>query len=117
MKALLVDDEKDICDILEFKLNLLGFKCHSAYTGNEAIDLCKETDYDLIISDIRMPEGSGIDLIDFLKTKNTKLPAIIFLTGHTVMTESQLKELGVLEILEKPIDFEKLLSCVKQKIL
>lgn len=117
MKALLVDDEKDICEILEFKLHLLGFKCDYAHTGNQAIGLCKKNDYELIISDIRMPQGSGIDLIDFLKSKGHALPAMIFLTGHTEVSEQKLLDLGVLAILEKPIDFEKLLNCVKQNLL
>lgn len=117
MKALLVDDEKDICKILEFKLQLLGFNCDHAHTGNQAIDLCKSNNYELIISDIRMPQGSGIDLIDFLKSKGESLPAMIFLTGHTEVPEKELLDLGVLTILEKPIDFEKLLNCVKQNLL
>lgn len=117
MKALLVDDEKDICEILEFKLQLLGFSCDHAHTGNQAIDLCKNNNYELIISDIRMPQGSGIDLIDFLKSKGQALPAMIFLTGHTEVPEQELLDLGVLTILEKPIDFDRLLNCVKQSLL
>lgn len=117
MRALLVDDEVDICEIIDFKLQLLGFECDYAHTGNDAIEKCKNNNYELIISDIRMPAGSGMDLVIYLNKNAKTLPVIIFLTGYTDISENKVLNHGVVEIIDKPIDFDKLLGCIKKHLL
>ena len=61
-KILVVDDEKPIADILEFNLDKEGYDVFVAYDGNEAIDLVRTEEPDLVLLDIMLPEKDGMEV-------------------------------------------------------
>jgi two-component system, NtrC family, response regulator PilR len=69
-KILIVDDERSIRELLEIFLKKEGYEIQVAQSVSEALELIKSTEFDLIVSDIRMPDMSGIDLLRHLRSNN-----------------------------------------------
>jgi two-component system response regulator PilR (NtrC family) len=69
-RILVVDDERSIRELLEIFLRKEGYEVQKAQSVTEALDLIKSTEFDLIVSDIRMPEMSGIDLLRHVRSNN-----------------------------------------------
>jgi len=82
-KILVVDDEPDVVSTLIESLEALGYQAKGAPNGKEALNAIKTEDFDLVISDIRMPEKNGIDLLRDIKAGNPDLPVVI-ITGYTL---------------------------------
>ena len=66
-KILLVDDEVELCDLMAFQLRDEGYEVTQAYGMNEATELFTQADPDVVLSDMQMPGGSGLDLVIHLK--------------------------------------------------
>lgn len=117
-KILVVDDEVDILETIIDTLEIEfadQVAIDRALNGVEAIDLFEKHQYDLIITDLNMPEMDGLDLSIKVKQINQKIPIIVF-TGHGDVEEfGQLKDLGVLAMIKKPY-VEDLLKTVSQAI-
>lgn len=80
-KILIVDDEKEITDLLEIFLQNESYQIFKAYSLQDAIELIKNESFDLAIIDIMLPDGSGFDLCKFIREKYTY--PIIMLTSRT----------------------------------
>lgn len=79
-KILLVDDEKDIVDLMEEVLRQDGFRfIKKAYTGMEALQLCKEFEPDIVVLDIMLPDSNGIDVCR--KIREFSICSILFLSS------------------------------------
>lgn len=89
-RLLLVDDEPGILDVLRDVLTNCGYVCDTASNGEEALSRLNSAHYDLLISDLRMPDMDGETLFKTLQSKRPALSQrIIFLTGDTVSTQSR----------------------------
>ena len=111
-KILAVEDEKDIQELLVFNLESDHLEIKTANSGNEALSILENESFDLIISDIKMPNGSGIELLETLKGNGSNTP-FIFLTAYLDADEKQLMELGAAKIFFKParfLEIEKAIS-------
>jgi len=78
---LVVDDEEHIREIVSEYLQGLGYEVVEAANGEVALTMCKERDFDLVITDIRMPRMNGLDLLDSLKSQNQTRP-VVLMTGY-----------------------------------
>jgi PAS domain S-box-containing protein len=116
-RVLLVDDENDIVELLKNFLQRQGYTVDIAEDGNEAIEKVYTSDYDVIISDLKMPNGfTGDKLHGFVKRKNSELAdRMIFMTGDIINPETQ-KFLQSIRnrYLEKPFPLEDLMARIKQ---
>ena len=112
-QLLLVDDEEEALSELAELLEGEGFWCHTATSVKAALHhLTRHPDLALVITDLRMPEESGISLIKRLRehTSRQHLP-IIVVSGHADMDDvSDLLRLQVLDLFRKPIYHERLLD-------
>ena len=113
MTLLIVDDEVDLLEVLEFELQDRGYKIQKAQSGNEAMELLKTQSFDCILSDIRMPNGSGLDLLEFVNNLPNKIP-FIFVTGFSSENDESIK--GVLKTFAKPVDYDELTEFIKANI-
>ncbi|MEX0771181.1 MAG: response regulator [Balneolaceae bacterium] len=112
---LVVDDEQDILDLIEYNLRIEGFEVLKAENGQEGIQLVKDHKPDLILLDIMMPEMDGLEVCDRLRKDETvsRIP-IIFLTARDdEKTEVEGLNLGADDYITKPISTRKLLSRIK----
>ena len=110
-KILLVDDEESICLYMEEILSELeGVEIAVAYDGKQALDVMKTENIAILITDIRMPNIDGIELIQTVQ-KNTDQVPIIITTGNQA-TLSQARNLEVTVFFEKPFTAQELKSSV-----
>lgn len=119
-KILIVDDEKEICEILAENLEELGHFVMTAHSGRMALEVLNNHDFDLIISDIRMKDGDGLFLMEEISKRNiTNLPLFIFVTGYIDKDLLKLHTNKVRAIHQKPLDFDAFLDdvfdCFSQK--
>lgn len=77
-RLLVVDDQKDICDMLRAMLAFKGLKCESALTVAEARRLVLEETFDLYVVDMKMPDGSGLEFCREVKDANPSTPVIVY---------------------------------------
>jgi len=78
---LVIDDERDISDLLSEYLNSLGYNAVPVYSGTDGLAKLEESRYDLIITDLMMPEITGMELINIVREKNIDIE-IIVMTGY-----------------------------------
>ena len=111
---LVVDDEVDICEQIVMSLELDGYTVLSAFSGNKAFDIMQKQPVDAIISDIRMADGTGIELLERLNLNGSKPNVFFFMTAHSDSDHDELKKMGADEVFSKPYDLfnvgEKLAS-------
>ena len=103
-KVLIVEDEEIICDIMADLFRSKGYDVTSASTGNEASAKSSQSEFDVVISDVRMPDGDGIELANELAIRNPQRPFFIFVTGY--LAEKAEVPPNVVKIFTKPVRFE-----------
>ncbi|HIJ61321.1 MAG TPA: response regulator [Rhodospirillaceae bacterium] len=111
---LLVDDEPEALRTMGAYLDELGYRVSRAESGNAAFDLYRADPADLVVTDIRMPDGDGEDLVRRLRNQAPALP-IIVVTGHIGMTEKLEADAAKrIAILKKPISLSLMADTLEQ---
>ncbi len=111
--ALIVDDEPDIRELLEITLTRMGVDTRSASDLGEARDLLDQQTFDLCLTDMRLPDGNGIDLVREIGNRYPQLPVAV-ITAHGNM-ESAIEALkaGAFDFVSKPVDLNMLRRLVE----
>ena len=112
---LVVDDERDLLDLIEYNLKKEGFQVLRAENGEEGIALAKENKPDLVLLDIMMPKMNGLEAVEVMRKDNDlKRIPIIFLTARSdEKTEVEGLNRGGDDYITKPISTTKLISRIK----
>jgi len=113
---LIVDDEKNYLTILSAVLEEEGFEILTALSGQEAIDIQKTSDVDLILTDMKMPEMDGIELLEHIKAIDPDLPVLMMTAHGTVDKAVEAMQKGAYTYILKPFDNERLILYVKKAI-
>lgn len=109
---LVVDDETDLRDIVASELEFMGATVYQAENIAVAKRHLEANQIDLIVSDIRMPGGTGIDLLDHVKSKNTQIPPVILITGFADITVEDAYNKGSEALMNKPFKLDDLIKTV-----
>jgi DNA-binding NtrC family response regulator len=113
---LVVDDEMEICDLLQNFLTQEGYQVSTAQNGREAISLGNQNRFDLALLDIKMPGMDGIEVFQELKKAKKDLEVII-LTGHgTLRTAKEAMGLGAYDYLTKPFDLRLVKDIIREAL-
>ena len=108
--VLIVDDEEQL--LLTMRAGFESFKDRfeimTAHNGREAVEILAATRIDLVVTDLKMPEMDGFALLAFLKNNFPEIPAIVMTAFATPDIETRLEQVGMIRMLEKPVDFEEL---------
>ena len=118
-RILIIDDEHQVRVMLKKRLERKGFSITTASDGNEGMHLFNKEQFDLVITDIIMPEKEGVEVIQELRKCNHNLPIIAISGGGKIAPEYYLelaKSLGANEIFEKPIDKDKFLNAINKAL-
>lgn len=120
-RIILTDDEELLLEGLAGILEKAGYMVETAKDGKEALDKIIESRdknvlFDLMIVDIRMPNLTGIELLDELKSENISIPSIAITGFRDTANMKELVLKGCDAYLLKPFEPEKLLDCVEQTI-
>ena len=110
--VLIVDDNPNMSALLSEMLEIFDFKSESARNGKEALEALKKKKFSMVITDIKMPEMSGIELLGKVKEINPKMP-VVMISGYSVGEFENDKNFKPDGFLSKPFlmsDIEKLLN-------
>jgi DNA-binding response OmpR family regulator len=114
-KIMLVEDDSDLRSCLAEVLEFEGYEVLTASSGQEAMGIFDQgKGVDLVISDHYMRNGSGIDLLKYLRAKNPLRPAFFLITGQSEMSGANAKSIGAQEFILKPFDIPELFATVKR---
>jgi two-component system response regulator VicR len=115
MKILVVDDDRMMLEAIAFNLRSQGYDVEQAEDGYSALDLITRQKIDLIITDVMMPNISGLGLLSLLKQFYfNKIPVIIISSLNKADVILHSLGLGAVDFMTKPIDFKELGSLVKK---
>ncbi|MDH5785903.1 MAG: sigma-54 dependent transcriptional regulator [Chromatiales bacterium] len=110
--ALIVDDEPDIRELLSLTLSRMAINSREAETLREAKELLQSTAFDLCLTDMRLPDGNGIDLIRHIQQSHSELP-VAMITAHGNMdTAIEALKAGAFDFLNKPVELQALRELV-----
>jgi len=107
-KILVVEDDPDIRRILEMFLTEKGFRVKIAADASRALEMLAEEPIDLILSDVRMPGMSGLDLLRHVKEHDPEIQLVLMSAYSSVKDAVEAIQLGAADYVEKPIDFRRL---------
>jgi DNA-binding NtrC family response regulator len=107
-KVLFVDDDRQILDLVQQYLLHQGLQITTSGAASEALKMVAETPYDVVFSDLMMPEMDGLELLTAIKETRPETEVVI-VTGHgSIETAIQALKLGGYDYLQKPINFDRL---------
>jgi two-component system response regulator PilR (NtrC family) len=110
--ALIVDDEPDILELLEITLSRMEIDCQKATNLKEAKNLLPQYHFDLCLTDMRLPDGDGLELVEHIQKNHPKLPvAVITAHGNMEIAVEALKK-GAFDFVSKPVDLKLLRNLV-----
>ena len=114
--VLVVDDEADIRDLMEMTLMKMGLRVETAVGVDDAKEKLENNDYSLVLTDMRMPDGSGLEVVQHINKLMLDTPvAVITAFGNADQAVEALKE-GAFDYLQKPITLSQLRSLVKSAV-
>ncbi|HEY7741896.1 MAG TPA: sigma-54 dependent transcriptional regulator [Burkholderiales bacterium] len=115
-QVLVVDDEADIRELLGMTLARMGLDAHCAATTSEAYKLLAQNSYDLCLTDMRLPDGDGLTVVDYVAKHHPSLPvAVITAHGSTENAVAALKA-GAFDYLAKPVSLDQLRTLVRSAL-
>ncbi|MEJ2636578.1 MAG: sigma-54 dependent transcriptional regulator, partial [Calditrichia bacterium] len=113
-KILIVDDEKTIRETLSLILSEEGYTCNTAANGAEALERVREANFDLIITDLKMPEMGGLELMEKVRAFSSKISVIIITAYASLESAIQALRLGAYDYIIKPIDFDDVILRIQR---
>ena len=115
-RVLVVDDEADIRELIDLTLSRMGLAADCVGSVGEARDCLRAADYDLCLTDMRLPDGEGLDVVRFVSEHRSHIPvAVITAFGSTENAVAALKA-GAFDYLAKPVGLEQLRTLVKSAL-
>lgn len=116
-KALVVDDEEVLRELLVVQLTDREVEAIEASCANDAIEMLQNQVVDFIISDVRMPNGTGVDLLEAVSKMPEEIkPEIVMMTGFADLTEEEALKMGALKMFSKPFRNRDLLQYLEDNL-
>lgn len=116
-KVLVVDDEPQIREIISEHFEIFGFEVTQAPNGREAWVILQSQPFQIVVSDIHMPNGDGFELLRNIKANNPEIPKVFFISGHIGGNVEDMYDQGVDGIFEKPFDASTLRNSIKKSLV
>lgn len=114
LRVLVVDDDRQMAKTLAGVLNLKGFEAEAACSGNSALEMLEADSFDCVITDVKMPDVNGVDLLRAIKLVRPHLPVVLmtaYAPGHLI--HDGLRE-GATASFVKPLDLNLLVSLLAE---
>ena len=114
ISVLVVDDEPTLVEVLVEELTLEDYTVFSASNGKDAFDILKKNEsIAIVISDIKMPGGDGIELLKSIKNNLNRNVEVILFSGYSDYSIDYVRNLGAEDLLDKPFDFNVVLNKIE----
>ncbi|MCB1706347.1 MAG: sigma-54-dependent Fis family transcriptional regulator [Halioglobus sp.] len=114
--VLIVDDEPDIRELLDITLSRMGLDTHSAATLGEAREMVEQIKPDLCLTDMRLPDGNGITLVEYIQQQCPHIPVAMITAHGSVETAISALKAGAFDFISKPIELENLRRLVSSAL-
>jgi two-component system response regulator HydG len=114
--VLIVDDEQETCDLLEMALVRHGFKVTTSTNALSALDLVATQDFDVVLTDLSMPEMSGLDLCERVLGTRPNMPVVVITGQGSLETAIGAIRVGAYDFITKPVDPKLLFLSVSRAI-
>jgi two-component system response regulator AtoC len=116
-RILVVDDEKNMCLVLQMLLENDGYAVSTAADGSQAIDVLERGDaVDLVISDLRMPNSDGMGLLRYLRDRDRRVPLVMITAFGTIENAVEAMKGGAIDFITKPFDKDVLRHVVRRSL-
>ncbi|TAM43520.1 MAG: sigma-54-dependent Fis family transcriptional regulator [Gammaproteobacteria bacterium] len=115
-QVLVVDDEPDIREVLELTLGRMNLETRSASNLEEARHLLDQFRFDLCLTDMRLPDGNGIDLIKHIQEKYSQIPVAVITAFGNMETAVAALKAGAFDFVSKPLDLNDLRNIVRSAL-
>ena len=113
--ALVVDDEVDLCRLMQITLTKMGIRSDVAYTLSQARTFWQDNDYDFCLTDLKLPDGSGLELVREISNSSNIPIAVITAHGSMDLAIEALK-LGAFDFVNKPLELPRLRQLVENAL-
>lgn len=118
VRILVVDDEREIRDLLAARFTIFGFQTQTATSGEEAWQaICGDSSIKIVVTDLHMPGGSGLDLLAKIKQAHPEFPKVFAISGQAHFSPEEFLALGAEGFIHKPFDARALLNTVRNALL
>ncbi|WP_442846877.1 sigma-54-dependent transcriptional regulator [Leeuwenhoekiella sp. H156] len=115
-KILLIEDDVAFCKMLETFLEKNGFQVTAAFTASQARNKLKEEQFDLIITDVRLPDDDGLSILKWVNDSSKVCP-VILMTGYAEVNKAvEAMKRGAVDYISKPVRPDELLSIIKKNL-
>jgi nitrogen regulation protein NR(I) len=115
-RILLIEDDSGVSSALEKELRAEGYRVATAARGDEGLACACKDSYDVVLTDLKMPGFSGLELVERLHSAKPKLPVIVMTAFGTTETAIEATKLGAYDYLLKPFDMEELLELLAKAV-
>ena len=116
VKVLVVDDERDARQALSMALELCGAQVETAHNIEEALGATGRTQFDVILSDLAMPNGDGFAFIRGLRLRGKKMPVIALSAMRGPQIEKEVKDAGFSLHIDKPVELSYIAAAVADMV-
>ena len=114
LKVLVVDDEEDIVEVIQDRLEAYGFTVVTAGTGREALKKLSIEKFDGIFLDVKMPEMGGIEALEEIRKRDRRIPIIIITSSSTKESALEAMAKGANDYVLKPFEWEELKAKIEK---
>ena len=114
--VLLADDDENLRRVMEFQLGEAGYKVISAADGQEALTIFEHNEVDCVITDLRMPRLSGLELLEKIKATNGDVPVVVTTAFGEVETAVSAMKLGAFDYVNKPFNRDEILLTIERAL-
>jgi len=114
--ALVIDDEPDICELLTLTLGRMDVRTESAVDVAEAKALLGKFKFDICLTDMRLPDGDGLELVEWMQSHAPGVPVAVITAHGNVETAVQALKLGAFDFISKPLDLGNLRNIIENAL-
>ncbi len=115
-RILIVDDEEAIREVVSTLLDAQGYRCTTAPNSQQAMEVLRTTDVDLVLSDLVMPGVDGLKLIEMIRAKDRDIPVIMVTAMHDISTAIEALRRGAYDYILKPFEKDQLFLSVRRAL-
>lgn len=115
-RILIVDDEPDIRELLEITLIRMGLSTLTAANVQQALALLQESPPDLCITDMKLPDGTGLDIVNFVQTHCPETPIAVITAFGSMETAVSALKAGAIDFISKPVELKKLRELIESAL-
>ena len=113
-KILIIDDEKSILDLLSVVFKKEGYTVETSLSAKTALELIDKEEFDLILTDIKLPQMSGMKILKYVKEKYPAMPVVMITAYGTIIQAIEALKMGAMDYIVKPFNIEELKIIVAQ---